>query len=280
MSFIDIQDPARRDEIVRDYEKTLKEVQQRSLDEKSKGFEKEEQLKKVFKPITEATKESTKQITSEIKSSKKSDNTITQKIDYYLQDFNKSHLDKYFGIQLRDGKYRMGDQELKITNNDIHVEYEGNVYVFKDSPGLWRLIMMNKPVGYDEKELSDYKNLLHMTDVINVPLTYNSRDKPFKTSKFEFFKNNDMIQEEEEEEEEEEDKDENFFDVTEKGSGIQFLPGDISGLLQQLSLLLAENEAGNTSSTRNHIVAILDQLLKRGYLNQEQYNTSCKSIQR
>ena len=62
------------------------------------------------------------------------------------------------------------------------------------------------------------------------------------------------------------------------GNGIQFLPGDISGLIKQLHLLLAEFHAGNKSSTRNHIVAILDELLRRNYLNQEEYNAVCKTI--
>ena len=62
------------------------------------------------------------------------------------------------------------------------------------------------------------------------------------------------------------------------GSGIQFLPGDIEGLIEQLHLLLAESRAGNKSSTRNQIVAILDELLRRNYLNQEEYNAVCRTI--
>ena len=68
-------------------------------------------------------------------------------------------------------------------------------------------------------------------------------------------------------------------EVEEKeGTGIQFLPGDISGLIGQLRLLLGEYRAGNKSSTKNQIVAILDQLLKRNYLNQEEYNAVCRTV--
>ena len=48
------------------------------------------------------------------------------------------------------------------------------------------------------------------------------------------------------------------------GDGIQFLPGDIKGLETKLNYLLAGYRAGNRSSlTRNHIVTILDKLLRR-----------------
>ena len=57
-----------------------------------------------------------------------------------------------------------------------------------------------------------------------------------------------------------------------------FLPGDINGLIEQLHLLLAEFRAGNKAATKNQIVAILDQLLKRNYLTQDEYNGVCRTI--
>ena len=60
---------------------------------------------------------------------------------------------------------------------------------------------------------------------------------------------------------------------------IQFLPGDISGLQTKLTYLLAEYQAGNTFATRNQIVAIADELLRRRQLSQEQYNNISSIIQ-
>ena len=60
---------------------------------------------------------------------------------------------------------------------------------------------------------------------------------------------------------------------------IQFLPGDISGLQTKLTYLLAEYEAGNTFATRNQIVAIADELLRRKQLSQEQYDNISSIIQ-
>ena len=62
------------------------------------------------------------------------------------------------------------------------------------------------------------------------------------------------------------------------GTGIMFLPGDISGLIKQFHLLLAEFRAGNKSATKTQLVAILDELLRRSYLNQDEYNGVCREL--
>ena len=63
------------------------------------------------------------------------------------------------------------------------------------------------------------------------------------------------------------------------GKGIQFLPGDINGLRIKLDYLIAEYRAGNTSATRNEIVAIIDELLRRKQLSPEKYNNINNFIQ-
>ena len=60
---------------------------------------------------------------------------------------------------------------------------------------------------------------------------------------------------------------------------VQFFPGDIKGLQTKLTYLLAEYRAGNTFATRNQIVAIADELLRRRQLSQEQYNNMNSIIQ-
>ena len=60
---------------------------------------------------------------------------------------------------------------------------------------------------------------------------------------------------------------------------IQFLPGDISGLQTKLTYLLAEYQAGNTFATRNQIVAVTDELFRRGHLSTEQYHNINSIIQ-
>ena len=52
---------------------------------------------------------------------------------------------------------------------------------------------------------------------------------------------------------------------------IEFLPTDITSLQQRLSHLLAEYRTGNTPATRNEIVAIADNLLKRKHISAAEY---------
>ena len=56
------------------------------------------------------------------------------------------------------------------------------------------------------------------------------------------------------------------------GDGIQFPPGDIKGLGTKQNYLSAEYRAGNSSSlTRNQIVQILDELLRRKRISRKEY---------
>ena len=53
--------------------------------------------------------------------------------------------------------------------------------------------------------------------------------------------------------------------------GIKFLPSDIISVQKELAYLLGEYQAGNTSATRNKIVAIADNLLKRKHITKLEY---------
>ena len=64
MAFIDISDPKKRDEIVRDYVNTRLEIQNKSENEKALGLQQRINLEKQYQPLIEATKDSTKQITT------------------------------------------------------------------------------------------------------------------------------------------------------------------------------------------------------------------------
>ena len=64
-----------------------------------------------------------------------------------------------------------------------------------------------------------------------------------------------------------------FNNFEKKGNGIEFLPSDIISLKQELVYLLGEYRAGNTSATRNQIVAIADNLLKRKHISKLEYRT-------
>ena len=52
---------------------------------------------------------------------------------------------------------------------------------------------------------------------------------------------------------------------------IEFLPSDITSLQTKLSHLLGEFQASNSPTTRNQIVAIADNLLKRKHITKAEY---------
>lgn len=257
MAFIDIKDPEKREEIVKDYIKNLKEVQEKTEDEKLQGLRQRQEIAKVFQPVVQATEKSATQISSEIKNLKdepKDPIELSPALRYYLKDYSKSKLDQYFGIQEDKGKLYMGNKEVIVDiANNIHID---NI-IIKGTKGLWRLIMMKTPEVFGEEELENYKELLARTNAIENPRKTSTADRPLTTSKYAFFKEHKLVQ---------------------IGEGIQFLPGDINGMLTKLRLLFAEAEAGNKASTRNQIVAILDELLRKGFLTQEEYNAVCQKV--
>ena len=261
MSFIDIKDPKKRDEIVADYLATVRRVQQRNEDEKALGLVRQAELEKTFNPIVKATEKSTEAITKALHVKQRTLPAIRRKrtwteqqsdaIDFYLND-NKKKLDKYYGIQ-RDGegKLWMGNGEVTLDGNNIivdNVRYEG-------TPGLWSLIMTGVPTlnSYNNNDIELYTKLAKQTNVMNNPRNVGT-GLPSRTKKHQILE--ELTKEEEEP-----------GDVA--GTGI-FLPGDIKGLETKLALLLAEFRAGNTS-TRNEIVIILDELQRRKRISRKEY---------
>ena len=162
-------------------------------------------------------------------------------------------IDKYFGIFKRsDGKHQMGNADVEIENNYIVVA--GVPYL--RTIGLCELIMLRIPVNYKDEDFNRYRQLVQHTDVMNHPNKLNSNSRPKSTYKWR-----------------------KIFSKFCIGEGIQFLPGDIKGLQTKLHYLLAEYRAGNTYATRNQIVAVTDELLRRKQLSRTDYDNINNFIQ-
>ena len=263
MSFISIHDPARRQQIVDDYVTKLHDFRVDAENDKAQGLQKQVQLRQQYSPIIQATHESTQKITDQLKSNSeqqpwKLQNTLPA-VEYYLK--RKANKDKYYGIQKHDGKYKMGEEPVLISDNNITIG--DNTY--QGTPGLWQLIMLNKPETYTTEDFAQYEEIVDNIQVIFNPQTQGSKDKPKTTSKYKYILS----------------QMEAKYDPVEPdpgGDGIQFLPGDINGLLNRFRLLVAERQAGNIKSTTPEIVAILDELLARKEISGQQYNDLCKTL--
>ena len=279
MAFIDIKDPIKREEIVQDYIRNIKEIRARKENEKVRDISQRQDLAKVFQPVVQATEKSTSQITKELKNLKEEPESTNQFVENYFKRFGNRSTDQYFGIYKENGVYRMGSKQVEIDDSN-NIRIDNGADIFKGTAGLWELIMVKTPTQFTSEDFEEYKRLVEKTEVIHYPNTKTRSNRPTKTAKWNFFKETGLVEEESEGEMSDNEQAEEVSDNEEKvkssGSGIQFLPSDINGLIEKLHLLVAERRAGNKSSTRNQIVAILDELLRVNYLNQEEYNAACE----
>ena len=169
-----------------------------------------------------------------------------------------SRRDMYYGayeIPGQEGVYQLGNKRL-IMDKEYNIHIDGIEY--KGTPGLWRLVYNASPNDYDNDDWKSYKKLAIQTDLINNPSGLHRNSRPHLTKKYKLLT---QALEEEDEDTEKDDK---------AGSGIQFLPATIKALFEKLKLLAAEFIAGNTT-TRNELVAVLDQLQRRKQISEKEY---------
>ena len=269
MSFIDIKDPAKRDQIVADYVATIRRVQQRNEDEKSAGLAKQAELERTFNPVVKATQETTRAITEHLNPIHDELKVVAEKldqaktavprrkriwddetgstaIDYYLN--HEKNLDRYYGIKEEDGNLVLGNKQVLVDeNSDITIDDQ----TYVGTPGLWAMIMLASPPdgSYTDADEQAYSKLIAQTDLLKRPRDVKPNSRPQSTIKRKMM---DQLN-------------------ARYGRGVAvFLPGDIKGLSTKLNLLLAEFRAGNTS-TRNEIVSILDELSRRKRISRKEY---------
>ena len=301
MSFLKIADPRKRDAIVADYLATTKRIQQRNLDERAGVLAQEDDLQNLFKPMIKSTETSTtalqkelipiqnelKEMNSKLRRvatgvvAKKEDDEeeyvksdddipILNKYDQILERFGTTaKLDPHFSIQrLPNGEgYVMGDKTVILDKSS-------NIYVDSDkyegTDGLWELIMMKKPEWDSADDLANYQRLVAQTNVMANPRNVLSNNRPQQTYKWKKILKSlppsPLTS----------PRPRKILPILptsspSHGEGIHFLPSNIKALESKLEILLGEYRAGNRSSTRNEIVPIANELLRRRAITQREY---------
>ena len=107
MSFLEIKDPKKRDQIVADYVATIRQIQERNEDEKSAGLTRKVELEQTFEPIVKATEKAADEITTQLQNlpahhvqpkTKKATSwdkaSKETALEYYLKD--KANINRYF----------------------------------------------------------------------------------------------------------------------------------------------------------------------------------------
>ena len=301
MSFIKIKDPRRREELIKDFIETRKRIKDNFIARKVGEAEYQTGLTKLFKPvtetqkttakeITEAQKTTTEKITSELLPIKEGVEELPTKlfrkifpsieikasdimnlgplaVNALLQAFTKNSIDLTFGLYAEEGKFKIGDKEVNIEDNDIKVED----IIFEGTRGFWELVASKKPnpENYTDEDLVKYRQLLLLTNTIyqgNKPAT----NKP-KGSRSPKWKNIikpiwEQIKKQKEEEFEEPDDD----SQPSSGEGLKILPSDPNALIDRFDLLFSSKKAGHTG-VKNEIVSILDELKRQGVISVQDY---------
>ena len=219
-----------------------------------------EKLPEAMKPISKTTEEE-----EEEKEEEKSPETLGETAYNYIHREKSYPRDLTFGIHLgKDGFYHMGaikdpNGEYKGNRKILTIAYN-NIFIddekFTGTPGLWELIMEEKPEKYTKEDLDNYRKLLFKTNAIYQNFVPNNT-YPRASRSYKWQNIISPIWAEK-------------TAVKHKGEGIVVIPSDPNALLERLDLLLASQEAGHTG-VRNELVSICDELKRQGVLDTKAY---------
>lgn len=295
MSFLKITDPNKRDFIVEEFLKTKKNVRQNFLSEKLGDFSLQNELSKLYKPITDSQTQIAKEqkalslTTSKVLEALPA--TISSSLSAikfpqypsieayerddaaedagtmllgsvaakYLQQWgskNKKMTDTTFGIyDGKDGQFYIGDSPITIQGDNLIVGDKEYV----GTPGLWELLTMSQPnkTIYDQNDLSEYAEIL---DVTNAMRQTANPSKPKSSASNKYREIIRPIWNEKRQ------------NPTKTGEGIKtiIIPEDPNALVEMLALRISSLKAGNTG-VKNEIVSICDELLRQNVITKNQY---------
>ena len=304
MSFIKVKDLRKREELIRDFIETRKRIKDNFIAKKVGEIEYQTGLTKLFKPVTETQKATAKEITEAQKAAaekftsellpikegieelptklfRKVFPSIELKVDdiinlgplavnALLQAFTKKNIDLAFGLYAQEGKFKIGNKEVNIEDNDIKVDDT----IFEGTPGFWELVTSKNPENYEPRDLEKYQQLVILTNT-----AYQGNDpknNKAKSSRSPKWRNiikpiwEQLKKQKEEDYEEEYEEDEEFTLSLTKGTGLKILPSDPNALIDRFDLLFSSKKAGHTG-VRNEIVSILDELKRQGVLKTNEY---------
>ena len=182
MSFYDIKDRDVRDSKIEEYIALKNKIQKRNEDEHAGNLNRYKELEETYKPIVESHEKMTRDIVEQLQpisqnlAIKKEEErpkicakrrmitkngSLTENFIYRYMEGDTT-LDKSFGLRYENNHFKIGDKTVQFRGNNILVD--GEVYV--GTPGLWSLIVDERPKGYDNNDFERYKELLHETNVL------------------------------------------------------------------------------------------------------------------
>ena len=265
MPFFKIQDPNRRDEIVREmnerrkriYEDSISDLQMMSDNNMSSCENRliQKDLDKISmeNPLIQKDLDKLKEEdSSRVRTSEGGSlMNVGEVAKHYLKMYtsntisNKNQMDKSFGVKLKEGEFFIGREQIMINNDDIIIGDK----LFRGTTGLWELITKLEPDAslYNDEDYKNYREILIDTNAIG---SDSNPNKP-KASRGEKYRKiikplwKEIV----------------FRRRGKKGNGVIILPSDPNALIERFTLSVAAGHAGNKGS-RNEAVSICDELLR------------------
>ena len=215
MSFPDIKNPARRDELVKEYVDAMQTVRKRNMHTREEKLAIGEELNTLFKPVVKATEKAASENRKEMEELRGALNPI----DFAAtrRKVRTKNDDKTFGPNRTEtGKLRLGVSEQERLPGDVDQLVVGRKR-YGLTPGFSTLLTQIHPTDYTEDDFENYTKLIEQTKAINNPGP-NAVATPECTWKYKNLLKDmglDMSDD---------------SSTAETGSGVVYLPGDISGL--------------------------------------------------
>ena len=305
MSFLKINDPLKRDAIVKEYLELKKKIQDNFLSERVGEQQLQTDLSKFYKPITETQKATTREITEGLKPVREGFETIRKEVHdipgivsdmeavkRYGQEKKEEkeeneelvgemaykflinpYRDETFGISKKGRHHYIGKTHVIIKDNNIFLpEYNEE---FTGTPGLWELITSKNPKEFNDEDYDDYEDLMIMTNVLHID---DDPDNPHPKGNHRSYKWQNILRPIWFR------KKGGLYRFPKKkegyeGSGVVVIPSDPNALLERLDLLLTSQEAGHTG-VRNELVSIYDELKRQGVLDTKTYKKLNSNIKK
>lgn len=162
------------DNLVKDYIDTSVALQRKYDEMKLGRLMKYEQMAERYKPIIEplkefGRKENIQSSTPTHTSLSSSSESIAEKYLSLLTSNNdkvKKLVDRSYGIREVPGKgLYIGNSPIEISGDDITIHYEKGPMMYRGTNGLWELLILQKPQGFDESDLKNYEDIALRTYV-------------------------------------------------------------------------------------------------------------------
>ena len=288
MSFLKINDPLKRDAIVKEYLELKKKIRNNLLSERIGEQQLQTDLSKFYKPITETQKATTREITEGLKPIKEGIEKIPEAIQTIVEEeeeeeeeeeheedrelvgdmayfyLNSPNPDKDFGITKKGKDHYIGKEHVIIKDNNIFLPKLGEEFIGTD--GLWELLTSKNPQNFTDEDQDMYEDLMIMTNALHRD---NDENNPHPKGNHKSYKWVNIIRPIWYR------KKGGVYRFPKKeegyeGKGVVVIPSDPNALLERLDLLLASQEAGHTG-VRNELVSICDELKRQGVLDTKAY---------